>query len=64
MATKKEFVDGKPSPAVPGPTEEKIKDFTPEHWVVNEDPDYDENEHSDDIAAFKKETGLDKESKK
>jgi hypothetical protein len=41
-----------------------MQDFTPEHWVVNEDPDYDENEHADDIAAFKKESGLDKEPKK
>ena len=70
MATKKEFVDGKPSPAPPksdagnNSNEGKMQDFTPEHWIVNENPDYDENEHSDDIAAFKKETGLDKELKK
>jgi hypothetical protein len=64
MATKKEFVDGKPSPVPPKSNEGKMQDFTPEQWVVNKDPDYDEKEHTDAIAAVKEETGLEKDSKK
>jgi hypothetical protein len=61
MATKKEFVDGKPAPVTPVTNEQKVQDLTPGQNITD-DQDYDENEHSDDIAAFKKETGLDKES--
>jgi hypothetical protein len=63
MATQKQFVDGAPAPVTPKTTEEKVKDLTPGQRGESEDQDYDENEHGDDIAAFKKETGLDKDVK-
>jgi hypothetical protein len=63
MATKKQFVDGAPAPVTPKTNEEKVKDLTPGQRIESPDQDYDENEHADDIAAFKKETGLDKEVK-
>ncbi len=61
MATKKQFVEGGPAPVTPKSNEEKVQDLTPGQIIISEDQDYDENEHSDDIAAFKKETGLDEE---
>ncbi len=64
MATKKQFVDGKPAPVTPQTNEEKVQDLTPGQHISSDDSDYDENEHSDDIAAFKKETGLDRDEKK
>jgi hypothetical protein len=64
MATKKQFVDGKPAPITPDSKDQKVQDLTPSQNILSEDQDYDENEHSDDIAAFKIETGLDKEEKR
>ena len=63
MATQKQFQDGKPAPITPKTNEEKVQDLTPGQDISSEDQDYDENEHSDDIAAFKKETGLDGNTK-
>ncbi len=64
MATKKEFVDGKPAPVTPDSKDQKVQDLTPGQNILSEDQDYDENEHSDDIAAFKKETGVNKDEKR
>jgi hypothetical protein len=64
MTTKKEFVDGKPAPVTPVSKDQKVQDLTPGQDISSEDRDYDENEHSDDIAAFKKETELDRDEKK
>jgi hypothetical protein len=64
MTTKKKFVDGKPVPVTPVSKDQKVEDLTPGQNISSEDQDYDENEHSDDIAAFKKETGLDQDEKK
>ena len=64
MATKREFVDGKPAPVTPKSKDQIVQDLTPGQNVLSEDQDYDENEHSDDIGAFEKETGLDGETNK
>ena len=64
MATKKGFVDGKPVPVTPDSKDQKVQDLTPGRNILSEDQDYDENEHSDDIAAFKKETDIDKDEKR
>ena len=59
MTTQKQFQDGKPVPVTPKTNEDKVKDATPGQNISGEDKDYDENEHSADLAAFEKETGLD-----
>ena len=63
MATQKQFIDGAPAPVTPKTNEEKAKELTPGKSNLSQEQDYDENEHGDDIAAFKKETGLDKDIK-
>ena len=65
MTTQKKFVNGSPAPVTPKSNEEKVRDLTPGQNIYSEDQDYDENEHSDDIASLKKEkTSEDKKSKK
>ena len=54
MATQKQFVDGNPVPVTPKSKDEKVQDLTPGQAINSENQDYDENEHSDDIASLKK----------
>jgi hypothetical protein len=61
MATKKEFINGKPAPVTPESNDQKVQDHTPDQNILSKDQDYDENEHSDDIAALKKEPIPDRE---
>lgn len=63
MATQKQFVNGKPAPVTPKSNDEKVQDLTPGQNISNQDQDYDENEHSDDIASVNKETNLDDDAK-
>jgi hypothetical protein len=55
MTTQKKFVNGSPVPVTPKSNDEKVQDLTPGQAISSEDQDYDENEHSDDIAPTKRE---------
>ena len=64
MTTQKKFVNGRPTPVTPKSNDEKVQDLTPGQAISSEDQDYDENEHSDDIASLKKEKDADGEKSK
>ena len=54
MATQKQFLNGNPVPVTPKTNDEKVQDLTPGQNISSQNQDYDENEHSDDIAEVKK----------
>ena len=53
MATQKQFVNGNPAPVTPKTKDQQVQDLTPGQNISSQNQDYDENEHSDDIAAVK-----------
>ena len=56
MATQKQFVNGNPAPVTPKSKDQQVQDLTPGQNISSQNQDYDENEHSDDIAAVNEET--------
>ena len=58
MATKKDFINGKPEPITPVTTDQIVEDNTPCQVITSGASDYDENEQSDDLAALDVENEL------